>query len=277
MSNNPLQKYFRQPKLFISLPSKGLHYGEGVIKGDSANMPVFAMTGMDEIIMKTPDALFNGEATVKVIESCCPYISDARRVPSLDIDTILVAIRIATFGENMTVSHVCKSCTTENDFDIDLRTVIEYYGSLNFSGTITIDDLSVDIRPLSYQDLTEINLENFKLQRMLSQLQTSIDDESPKNELTQKIYRSLAEVQLSVVSRSIESIRLPDGTTVNERNYIEEWLLNLDNKNYDAIKRALEENKKIWSMPVNHVKCGNCGAEDSFEVSMDQSNFFAAR
>ena len=89
--NNPLQKYFRQPKVFISLPSKGLFYPEGALQGDHNNAPIFGMTGMDEIIFKTPDALFNGEATVKVVESCCPYIKDAKDMPSIDVDALLVA------------------------------------------------------------------------------------------------------------------------------------------------------------------------------------------
>ena len=72
--SNPLQQYFRQPKIFISLPSKGLYYGAGSFQGDYNSVPIMAMTGMDEILMKTPDALFNGEATFKVIESCCPFI-----------------------------------------------------------------------------------------------------------------------------------------------------------------------------------------------------------
>lgn len=277
MSNNPLQKYFRQPKLFIGLPSKGLHYGESVIKGDSSNMPVFAMTGMDEILMKTPDALFNGEATVKVIESCCPYISDAKKVPSLDIDTILVAIRIATFGETMTVTHTCKNCGTENDFDIDLRTIIDHYQNLNFKNSLPIENLTVEIKPLSYQDLTEVNIENFKLQRMLTQLGEVPAGEDPKNELVQNIYKNLAAVQLSVVRRSIEAIRLPEGTLVTDPKHINEWLENLSIHDYNAIKKVLEENKGVWSMPKHDIKCANCGTEDSFEVSMDQSNFFVAR
>ena len=76
---NPLQKYFRQPKIFIKLPSKGLYYDREVLNGDHNNVPIFAMTGMDEIIYKTPDALYSGEATIKVIESCCPYITNAQK------------------------------------------------------------------------------------------------------------------------------------------------------------------------------------------------------
>ena len=134
--SNPLQKYFRQPKMFVSLPSKGLFYEEGSLTGDYNSVPIFAMTGMDEIIMKTPDALFSGEATVKLIESCCPYIKNGKSVPSLDVDVLLVAIRMATYGEDMTIGHTCKNCGTENEFIIKLPIVIEQYLDKKFQSKL---------------------------------------------------------------------------------------------------------------------------------------------
>jgi hypothetical protein len=122
---NPLQKYFRQPKLYISLPSKGMFYAEGALVGDPNNFPILAMTGMDEILMKTPDALLNGEATVKIIESCCPYIKNAWSIPSIDLDSILIGIRIATYGDTLTLDNNCSQCGTENTYDVDLKTIIK--------------------------------------------------------------------------------------------------------------------------------------------------------
>ena len=94
MSNNPLKQYFRQPKIFIGLPSKGVYNKENTLDGDISNMPVYGMTGMDEILMKTPDALISGESTVRIIESCCPFIKDAWELSSLDTDLVLTSIRI---------------------------------------------------------------------------------------------------------------------------------------------------------------------------------------
>lgn len=274
MSNNPLQKYFRQPKIFISLPSKGLFYKQGDIQGDSSNIPVFAMTGMDEILMKTPDALFNGESTVKVIESCCPYITNAKNVPSLDIDTLLVAIRMATFGEQMTVTHVCKNCGTENDFDIDLRTVIDHYSTLTFENQLQVGELGVELRPLSYQQLTDFNVENFKLQKMLGQLADTEVDDATRKKYVDQIYDSLGTIQVRIMSLSIEAVRTPDGLVINDQEHITEWLKNIDQSLYDVIKNHLEKNKELWNIPKQSVKCANCGTEDTILVAMDQSNFF---
>ena len=66
MAQNPLQNYFRQPKVFLRLPSMGIYNKPEAIQGNVESIPVYGMTGMDEIILKTPDALISGESTVKV-------------------------------------------------------------------------------------------------------------------------------------------------------------------------------------------------------------------
>lgn len=271
MNSNPLQKYFRQPKIFISLPSKGLFYPDGVLTGDYSNVPIFAMTGMDELIMKTPDALFSGEATIKLIESCCPYIKDAKEIPSFDVDVLLISIRIATFGPNMTVSHTCKNCKTENEFDIDLNLVLEYYKDRNFNSKLDLGELSVNFKPLSYKDMTRFNTETFKFQKMLSQIEGIADDK--KQEFIDKVYEQLAELQLDIFLNSIESVNGP-GFAVTETDQIKEWLSNSERTQYSSIKNRLESNREAWATPKQHVKCDNCGTEDDISVTMDQSNFF---
>lgn len=272
MTSNPLQKYFRQPKLFISLPSKGLFYKEGVLTGDSSNVPIYSMTGMDEIIMKTPDALFSGEATVRLIQSCCPYITDAHEIPSLDIDALLIAIRLATYGEKMSVSHKCSNCSEENDFEIKLPAVLDQYSNKTFDNKIVIEDLIVNLNPLTYRQLSQYNIENFKLQRTLSQL-TEIEDDGQRQKHLDSIYSKIAEIQVDLFLSSIDSITTPE-STVTDTGFIREWLTNTVKSSYLLIKSKLEENKKKWEVPAFAIKCNNCGTEDTIQVAMDQSNFF---
>lgn len=271
MNSNPLQKYFRQPKIFVSLPSKGLFYPDGVLNGDYNSVPIFAMTGMDELIMKTPDALFSGEATVKLIESCCPYIKDGKEVPSFDIDVLLIAVRIATFGPKMTVMNTCKNCGTENEFDIDLTVVLEHYKDKTFDNKLEIGDLQINFKPLSYKEMTRFNTETFKFQKMLGQLEGIEDDK--KQEFIDEVYARLADLQVDIFLNTIESVTGPD-FSVSEKQHIREWLANTERTNYSAIKNKLEANKDAWSMPKHRVKCANCGTEDDIAVTMDQSNFF---
>lgn len=273
--HNPLQKYFRQPKIFVQLPSKGLFYEPGALQGDYNNVPVFGMTGMDEIIMKTPDALFNGEATVKIIESCCPYIKDASEMPSIDVDAMLVAVRIATYGNDMDVTHTCPNCSTENDFAVDLQRILDYFGGLSFDGKIKIDDLTITIRPLKYSEITKFNVENYKLQKMLYQLskaETTGDDEQVQK-VQDEIYKRISEMQLELFITSIENVQLPD-SIVDNTEMIDEFLKNSDRKFFKTIKEKLEANKNKWEMPAQNVTCTNCGHESQVKITLDQADFF---
>lgn len=272
-SFNPLQKYFRQPKIFIALPSKGLYYEPGTLQGDYNNVPIFAMTGMDEIIMKTPDALFSGEAVTRVIESCCPYIKKGTKIPSLDIDALIIAIRIATYGDKLTIGNTCKECETENEFEISLGSLLEHFSRLTFVNNVQIDEsLSLKIRPLTYEEMTYFSLENFKLQKTLFQA-ASLEDETKKQEQVDDIYKTLADIQLQLFLTSIEEVHTPDGS-VRDKPMIEEWLRNTDRDVYAVIKEKLEGNKDSWSIPKQAVKCSNCGAEHELTVTLDQANFF---
>lgn len=274
--NNPLQKYYRQAKIFMALPSKGLFYPPGALQGDYNNVPIFGMTGMDEIIFKTPDALFNGEATTKVIESCCPYITDASNMPSTDVDALLVGIRIATYGNEMELVHSCPNCGVENDFVVNLQTVLDYLSSLSFDGKIKIDDLTINIRPLAYNEITKFNMENYKLQKMLYQLskaENSGDDEA-MNKIQDDIYKRIAEMQIELFLTSIESVQMSDGATVDDEEYIKEWLANSDRQFFKKIKEKLEANKEMWDMPKQHIVCASCSNESDVSITLDQANFF---
>jgi DNA-binding protein YbaB len=272
MNQNPLQKYFRQPKLFISLPSKGLFYKQGVLEGDYNNVPIFPMTGMDEIIMKTPDALFNGESTVQLIESCCPYIKDARGMPSLDIDAVLVAIRLATYGNQMTINHTCKNCGAESPYEINLTSILDNYADKKFDNKVAIGEIQVNLKPLSYQEMTAFNIENFKLQKMLGQL-SSVTDETQKQAYVNQIYQQLGNIQVDIFMSSIESVQTPE-ELVTDKEFIKDWLKNTVNTSYQTIKDKLESNKNLWQIPKMPVQCPECEHEDFMEISMDQSNFF---
>lgn len=271
-NNNPLQKYFRQPKMYVSLPSKGQYYPPGALTGDPTNVPIFGMTGMDEIIMKTPDALFNGEATIKLVESCCPYIKNAKNIPSLDIDVLLLAIRMATYGDEMAITHTCKKCSSENEYDIKLGPMVEYFNGKSFNNQLKInDDIMIILKPLTYVEITKFNISNFQLQRTLYQLGEASDEDRQKS--LDDIYARLADLQVDLFLMSIESVRTPD-TVVTEREFIIEWLKNSQKEVYVTIKKRLEDNKAVWSLPKTNVKCAECDTATDLEIGMDQSNFF---
>ena len=62
-SQNPLSAYFRAPKLYTTIPSGGKFYDENIMTvPDNGELAIFPMTTKDELMLKNPDALLNGEA-----------------------------------------------------------------------------------------------------------------------------------------------------------------------------------------------------------------------
>ena len=123
---NPLHKYFRQPKIYINLPSNGNWYPEGAIeKTENNEYPVFAMTAKDELAFKTPDALLNGQSVVTVVQSCVPNIKDAWNLPTIDVDALLIAIRIATYGEKLEIKTKVPEAGNDRAIDLDLRMLLD--------------------------------------------------------------------------------------------------------------------------------------------------------
>ena len=82
LNPNPLQKYMRHPELYIKVPSNGYFNYENTYPFSSNNeIGISPMTTQDELLLKTPDALLNGESIAKVIQSCAPNITDTFDVP----------------------------------------------------------------------------------------------------------------------------------------------------------------------------------------------------
>ena len=54
---NPLSSFMRQPKIYITLPSRGRFWSKGSIEiPENGELAVYSMTAKDELTFKTPDA-----------------------------------------------------------------------------------------------------------------------------------------------------------------------------------------------------------------------------
>ena len=131
---NPLKSFFRQPAIYIRLPSDGQFWPDGAVDVPvNRELPVLPMTAMDEITYRTPDALFNGAAIVTVIQSCMPNIKNAWHTPNCDLNAILTAIRIASYGKAMPLSTDCPACNETTDVEVDLQAVLAKLGMSDYA------------------------------------------------------------------------------------------------------------------------------------------------
>jgi len=145
-SANPLKQFFRQPAIYLRLPSGGEFWPDGSLDMPSnQELPVFPMTAIDEITYRTPDALYNGQAVVSVIQSCIPAIRDAWKMPTTDLNAALVAIRIASYGHEMEMTTTCPSCNTDSEYGLDLRQILDKLKTGDFHKTLEHGDLVISL------------------------------------------------------------------------------------------------------------------------------------
>lgn len=272
MSSNPLQKFYRQPKFYISLPSAGAYNVPGTFEGDVKKVPVYGMTGIDEIISKTPDSLLSGDSMIEVVQSCVPSFKNAWAMNTLDSDLIFAAIKIATWGNKMTVGHVCPHCgSAENEYDLDLTKIVDHFNSCTFNNIVKVGELTIKLRPLLYKQYTDFSMDNFKLQQQLAQL-ANVEQEERQTKIDE-LWKELAKIQHYVLVNSIESISTLE-ESVTDKSLIDEFLKNCDREVTTALKDRMGENKEQWSAPKFSVQCADCSKHSDIKLNLDSSTFF---
>jgi len=272
--NNPLRQYFRQPAIYIELPSQGKFYPQGALNMPQTNkLPVYPMTAIDEITYRTPDALFNGQATVNVIQSCVPDIKNAWSIPSMDVDTVLVSIRIASYGHEMGFSTQCPACQHVSDQAIDLRNVLDSMQPVDYAKPITSGDMEIYFRPMSYQNMSDNNKLQYENQKMLQNIPDGAGTDVDKMSALSKALQEVTAMTVKALAQSIAVVKTPTAM-VSEPEFIEELLKNCDRKLFNEIRDYIVTNKAQSEMQPIKLTCPECKHEYQQTVTLDMSSFF---
>jgi hypothetical protein len=272
---NPLFKHFRQPAIYYKLPSEGRYWPDGSIEiSVTGEIPIYPMTNADEITLKTPDALLNGTGIVNVIQSCCPNIKDAWSMPGIDVDALLIAIRIASYGNKMSVNGVCPHCNEEHDYDIDLSTAISQVKCPNYDIPVNYDGLKIKLRPQKYLSITQTSIVQFEEQKIAQTLADPAVSDDVRNARLKESMVKLLNLNEKILIDSIEYIETEDGTQVTDVGFIKEFLRNASGNFTKEIEKQLEKLSKEGALPSNQLKCGGCEKSYNVPIEFDYSRFF---
>jgi len=278
---NPLNKYFRQASIYVALPS-GTDYPQDVVtKSETGEIGIMPMTAKDEIRFKTPDALMNGQGVVDVIQSCVPDIKDAWQIKSYDLDTILVAIRIATYGETMEINFNVPGANESVAHTVNLPAILDQIQKTTVDTAFTLKDgLKITVQPLTYRDMTSTSLQTFQQQKMYSAIQDSELPDEDKATRFNDAFKKLTDLNASILLKNMASITMTDGTVITDAAHIKEFV---DNANATVIKEIETKLMNLRTQgAVKPLKLKASeeqikkGAPASYEVpvTFDTSNFF---
>jgi hypothetical protein len=278
---NPLNKYFRQAAIYVSLPSGTNYPPEVVSTPQTGELGVMPMTAKDEIRFKTPDALMNGQGVVDVIQSCCPEIKDAWQIKSYDLDTILIAIRIATYGETMEINFNVPGANENVSHTINLPSILDQIKNTKVDTEFTLKDgLKIKMRPLTYKDMTSTSLQTFQQQKMYSAVQDSELPDEDKAKRFNDAFKQLTELNASILLKNISAVVMTDGTEITDPAHIKEFVENANAVLVKEIEDKVADLRGQGAVKPLKLKASEeqikKGAPATYEVpvTFDTANFF---
>jgi hypothetical protein len=148
----------------------------------------------------------NGQSTVEVIKSCVPAIQNPWLMPAIDLDAVLIAIRIATYGEGMDITVNCPSCNHENNFQLNLVGYLSTLNSFEYNDVVEVGPLTIYIRPFNYKEITKTAIKSLEQEKIFNIINDKTMSDEQKIEEFGISFLRLTDLTVGIVSDSIVKI-----------------------------------------------------------------------
>lgn len=268
---NPLlERLNKLPGTTVQLPSGGIFYTDGELDSECQNgeVVVFPMTTTDEIMMRSPDMLFQGTAIENVVKRCIPQIKKPLDLLVGDVDYILTNLRKISYGPQLPVRYDCDCFKNDpekyekvraeasNEYLIPIDTLIQKTTpldakSFNKDYKVTLQNGQVVVlQPLRFGDYIK-----------LQQSANKSDDMNSIEEIKDYVASNFAAVTKSV-----------DG--IEDRELIKEWYRDLYRSETALIKNKIDEFTP-WGIDFKYeITCRLCKNKKGLVTQLNPVYFF---
>lgn len=274
---NPLSKFFRKPKIYVSLPTGSEYYSEEVVKFDAnGELGVCSMTGGDEIALKNPDALLNGDAMIQVIKSCVQGVKDPTKLVSNDIDVLISAIRYATYGDDVEVSLKCPECKEQSNFKIDVQHLLHSITFLDKEYVINDGAINLFIRPYTFVEAISGLQAQFEQSKLAKALVNKDLGDSDRTKIMTEAFARISILNHKLLTNAVEKIVITDEsseTVVTEEEHIAEYLKNAESMLISRIEDIVKQIASTGVAKEKEVECPHCSHTWETTVDFNPVNF----
>lgn len=275
---NPLSGFFRQKKISVKIPSDGKFYPDGFFEFNNGDeLDVLAMTAQDELNLKNPDALLNGQGMVDIIKSCVPGVKGKPEQLLLpDMSVLMLAIRFATYGDEIEFPTTCPECGEENHFQRSIRHSLDLMEFLDDSYEIKLESgLAVELHPHTFKTSTKANIAHFEQAKIMQIVERDSLAEEEKVRKFGESFKRMAAMNFDLVADSIKRIKTPDNQEVTKREFINEFLKELEPKEAERIQEKIKEMNETGVSTSHACKCHKCEHEwTEYGIQYDPAHFF---
>lgn len=278
-NSNPLTKFYRTATTSVRLPSRGAYYANDVVNlNEDGEVSIFPMTAQDELTLQNPDALLNGEAIIKVLKSCVPDVLNSKKLLSCDIDVLMIAVRVASYGDDAAMQAICPKCKEENTFTLNLDTLLNHSETLDDSYEVILDNnLTVYVVPSRFEGTVrqqKAAFQSTKLEQAI--VNPSIADEERLKILTQvfeKVTKFNYEMVLEAIAKVIFTNEEGELVEITNTKHIGEWLKNIDKATTDKLQDKIAEINKIGIEKTMSAVCNECEHKWETNIEFNPVNF----
>lgn len=255
---NPLMSRIKMPGETFTLPSGGAFYVGGELDPSvkNAEVHIHPMTAIDEIIIKTPDLLFSGDAVRQVFAHCIPQIQNVDDLLAKDVDFLLLCLRKVSYGDELRLEHKhncvdSKSHTYSVDVTHFIRTAkrIDPTSVASKFSVRMPNDQVVHLQPIRFKDFVRIMQMN--------------DTESITDP---KVIRDIMVESMSNIITNVDE--------VSDKEMIKEWLAGVPPLYFKKINEHIDQTLEWGPEFETTVKCKDCGADMEILAPMNPLYFF---
>lgn len=290
----------------LSLPTNGAFYdpadqvlAEGV---NPAAVRIVPLTALKENTFQDPIMMLSGKATEKLVRQICPDIQNPMKLCDIDMEAILLAARLVSYGSEMKVPHKCQNpemktpqelsaipkdeqvgdalfkCREENIVPVDLSAMIqkyapftdEVYKSFNLS---LPNGQSLMLKPIAYGDALRV-MRDLMRENASTFNKDDLFSENMINEYVTRFERNEG-IMLNTIMDQISFVQSRTGQRTSELAIIEPWLKTLPENILLKIQDKIKEmNDSFARLSVIQYTCPVCSYENEFRVDFDPQKLF---
>lgn len=290
---NTLGNIYRIPKINVNLPSGSKFYSQDEVNlSMDGSLPVRAMTARDELMLKSPDALLNGDALIHIIQSCVPEIKNVKKLLAPDVEAILLGVFHSSYGPNLQFQAVCPNpeCNHKNDFELTIRHLLDSAPIMDIPKKVELDlgiienvptKLIAYVTPYTYETNTRHQLTVFHHNKMLQIMSNdAIDDEKKLktfNECFSKIVELKFENAVECIKK-IEKVEIINNeekvTVVNDPKELRDFIFNAERSLIDPITSAIDSLNVSSIEKTFKAECSKCHHQWDASVEFNPISFF---
>ena len=256
MTPNPLLERVRIPGEIHRLPSNGLFYTNGELAGDvkDGEVHVQPMTALDEIVMRSPDLLFSGDAVKQVFGRCIPQVLKPLDLLAKDVDFLMAVLRKVTYGDQLETkyTHTCENAK-EHSYMVNMDTMVKSAKAIDpttvgrkFTAKLPNEQV-VKLHPIRYSSVVK--------------LMQATDQEA-----------SAETVNAIRIEALVDMISAVD--EISDKGMIAQWL-NTISAGWTKLIEDVVDNTSDWGADFEaEFVCKDCGEKIKVPTPMNPMTFF---